>query len=279
MSGARPLFTLTVVVLAAVTGCRAGEQAPAGSPPVATAMTALPPIPEGPHGDAIRRGQALLANTRDSLPDHVGNQLRCMSCHLDEGLRRQGSWVGVHARYPQYRPRSGTVETLEFRINDCLKRSMNGKALPADSREMREMIAYFAFLSRGIPVGDTTTRPVPLLALLPGDSARGADLYTAKCALCHGNAGQGTAAGPPLWGPQSYNLGAGMARVRSAATFIKYNMPLHEPGTLSDQDAFDLAKYVNSQPRPDYAGKELDWPNGDPPPDVAYEVLSVRSRR
>lgn len=245
---------------------------------VAAAQGDSLPIPEGPFGDAVRRGRALLADTRDSLPDHVGNELRCMSCHLDEGRRRQGSWVGVHARYPQYRPRSGTVETLEFRINDCLRRSMNGRALPEDSREMREMIAYFAYLSIGVPVGDTTTAPVPLLAMLPGDSARGAALFEAKCALCHGPDGLGTPAGPPLWGPGSYNVGAGMTRVRTAATFIRYNMPLHEPGTLTEQEAFDLATYINRQPRPDYPGKELDWPNGDPPPDVAYEINSRRSR-
>jgi thiosulfate dehydrogenase len=273
------------VVAAAIllfAACREGRRDGVGDPAaVAGAAPAAPaaPIPEGPWGAAVLRGRALLADTRDSLPGHVGNQLRCMSCHLDEGRRRQGSWVGVHARYPQYRPRSGTVETLEFRINDCLKRSMNGKPLPTDSREMREMIAYFAWLSTGIPVGDTATRPVPLLAFVPGDSARGASLFAAKCTLCHGLDGAGTAAGPPLWGEGSYNVGAGMTRVRTAATFIRYNMPLTEPGTLSEQDAFDLATFINRQPRPDYPGKELDWPNGDPPADVAYETRAAQTRQ
>ncbi|CAN5127243.1 hypothetical protein BH23GEM2_BH23GEM2_04580 [soil metagenome] len=271
------------VVAAAATllsSCGAGTAAaPADSTALSAQAAAVPPIPDGPFGAAILRGKALLADTRDSLPDHVGNQLRCMSCHLDEGRRRQGSWVGVHARYPQYRPRSGTVETLEFRINDCLKRSMDGKPLPDDSREMREMIAYLAYLSIGVPVGDTVTRPVPLLAFIPGDSIRGAALYTARCAVCHGPDGAGTAAGPPLWGEGSYNVGAGMTRVRTAATFIRYNMPLHEPGTVTEQEAFDLATFINRQPRPDYAGKELDWPNGDPPPDAAYETRAARARQ
>jgi thiosulfate dehydrogenase len=277
-TAATPL-AIALFAAAALAGCAAPERTPEENASPATAITALPPIPDGPHGEAILRGKALLANTRDSLPDHVGNELRCMSCHLDEGTRRQGSWIGVHARYPQYRPRSATVETLEFRVNDCLKRSMNGKPLPTDSREMREIVAYFAYLSIGVPVGDTTTRPVPLLALLPADSARGAALYVSHCALCHGEGGQGTPAGPPLWGPGSYNIGAGMARVRSAATFIRYNMPLHEPGTLTEQEAFDLALYINSQPRPDYPGKELDWPHGDPPPDVAYETQAARAKQ
>jgi len=238
-----------------------------------TADTAFPP---GPEGEAIRRGWALLAHTRDSLPGYVGNQLNCMNCHLDEGRRRQGSWVGVYARYPQYRPRSGTVETIEFRINDCLRRSMHGEPLPSNSREMREMVAYLAFLSRGVPVGDTTTRPVPLLASVPADSARGSAIYAAQCAVCHGQRGEGTAAAPPVWGPGSYNIGAGMARIRSAATFIRYNMPLHAPGTLSTQEAFDVATYINRQPRPDFPDKEFDWPNGDPPPDVAYPTRAAR---
>lgn len=237
-------------------------------------------IPAGPAGDAIRRGHAILANTRDSLPGYAGNQLRCMSCHLEDGRRLNGStWIGVYARYPQYRARSATVETIEFRINDCLKRSMNGAALPADSREMRDMVAYFAFLSRGIPVGAAVRgQGLPRMPAVAGDSARGADLFRSTCAVCHGADGAGTAVGPPLWGPDSYNIGAGMARVRTAASFIKHNMPLDRPGLLSDQQALDVAAYINSQPRRDFPGKELDWPNGDPPPDVAYETKAARRR-
>lgn len=276
----RLVHRVATAVATALLAC--GPQPEGGSADTTAPVThsaSVAPIPDGPFGAAILRGRALLADTRDSLPDHVGNQLRCMSCHLDEGRRRQGSWVGVHARYPQYRPRSATVETLEFRVNDCLKRSMNGKPLPTDSREMREIIAYFAYLSIGVPVGDTVTRPVPLLPFIPGDSARGAALYTARCVLCHGPDGSGTAAGPPLWGDGSYNVGAGMTRVRTAATFIRYNMPLTEPGSLSEQEAFDLATFINRQPRPDYPGKELDWPNGDPPADVAYETRAAKARQ
>src|SRR5437879_9622815 len=110
-------------------------------------------MPSGPLGAAIQRGRALLVATRESLPGHVGNGLRCTSCHLDAGRRQAfGSWVGVYARYPQYRPRSATVETIEYRINDCFRRSMNGTPLAADGAEMRDIVAYLWSLSRDLPV-------------------------------------------------------------------------------------------------------------------------------
>ena len=232
-------------------------------------------IPAGPMGEAIRHGRALLLSTRDSLPTHVGNSLRCTSCHLDEGRRESGTWVGVFARYPQHRPRSNIVETIEFRINDCFKRSMSGTALDPAEPAMRDMVAYLAFLSRGVPVG-----PPPKPALQPWgsmarDTARGAAVYAASCARCHGPDGLGTAIAPPVWGPQAYNIGAGMARVFTAANFIRRNMPFDQPGSLTDQQALDVAAFVNAKPRPDFPGKEHDWPAGGSPPDLAYHVLSM----
>jgi len=192
-----------------------------------------------------------------------------------------GSWVGVFGRYPQYRPRSGIVETIEYRVNDCFRRSMNGTALDPAGTDMRDIVAYLAFLSRGTPVGPPTVAPGTRLqkwASFSADTAAGAHVFGASCAKCHGAAGEGTAVAPPVWGPQSYNVGAGMTRVRAAAEFIRHNMPFDAPGTLTDQQAFDVAAYVNAQPRPDYKGKENDWPNGDPPPDVAYPTRSATRR-
>jgi thiosulfate dehydrogenase len=111
------------------------------------------------------------------------------------------------------------------------------------------------------------------IAPLSGDTARGRAIFASICAQCHGaNGNGGTFIGPvpPLWGERSFNIGAGMARLRTLAAFVRHNMPFNQPGTLSDQQAFDVAAYVISRPRPDLAGKEKDWPNGDPPPDVAY---------
>lgn len=229
----------------------------------------------------MRRGRAILLATRDSVPGHVGNGLRCTSCHLDAGRRESGTWIGVFARYPQYRPRSGVVETIEYRVNDCFRRSMNGTALDPASAEMRDIVAYFAFLSRGTPIGAPAAPAGARLqrwSAFRADTAAGARVFSAICAKCHGGRGEGTTIAPPVWGPHSYNVGAGMSRVRTAADFISRNMPFDAPGTLTDQQAFDVAAYVNAQPRPDYKGKENDWPNGDPPPDVAYPTRSASRR-
>jgi thiosulfate dehydrogenase len=247
-------------------------------PPAAAAATRGPAdslIPAGPLGAAVRRGRAILSATRDSLPDHVGNKLRCTSCHLDAGRRENGTWVGVFARYPQYRARSGIVETIEYRVNDCFRRSMNGTAIDPAGPDMRDIVAYFAFLSQGVPIAAPPVSPASRLqkwAAFTGaaDTAAGARVFSQSCAKCHGAAGEGTAVAPPVWGAQSYNVGAGMSRVRTAAEFISRNMPFDAPGTLSDSQAFNVAAYVNAHARPDFRGKENDWPNGDPPPDVAY---------
>lgn len=233
-------------------------------------------IPAGPLGVSIHRGQALLLATRDSLPAHVGNLLRCVSCHLDEGRRANGSWVGVYGRYPQYRSRSGRVVTIEDRVNGCFQRSMNGTALPAGSPDMRDIVSYLAFLSWRMPAGPAAgASGRERFASLRADTAAGRVIFDGVCTRCHGDAGQGTAVAPPLWGPESFNIGAGMARVRTAAAFIRDNMPFDRPGSLTDQQAFDVAAIVVAQPRPDFPGKEYDWPNGDPPPDVAYPTRAA----
>lgn len=272
----RPSTTLVLSCIVCVSACSRPETVPPAAVSSATADTV---IPAGPYGDAVRRGRALLLATRDSLPKHVGNKLRCTSCHLDAGRRESGSWVGVFARYPQYRARSGRVETIEYRVNDCFRRSMNGTALDPAGSDMRDIIAYFAFLSRGTAVAPPAGPPGARLQKWAGftaDTTAGARVFAASCAKCHAAAGEGTAVAPPVWGPQAYNVGAGMTRVRTAADFISRNMPFDAPGTLTDQQAFDVAAYVNAQPRPDYRGKENDWPNGDAPPDVAYPTRSPR---
>lgn len=229
---------------------------------------------------SVRRGRALVTFTRDSLPRHVGNALVCTNCHQQGGTLANGMpWVGVYARFPQYRSRSGETIVIEDRINDCFKRSLNGAPLVPESRNMRDIVAYMAFLSRGYPVGaETEGSGLPKLEPLPGDSLRGASIYTMRCARCHGVDGDGTQLAPPVWGPRSYNIGAGMARVRTAATFIKHWMPQDSAGVLTAQESFDVATFIDSRPRPDFKGKEKDWPHGDPPPDVAYPTDAARSK-
>src|SRR2546425_2520080 len=141
----RPSRSVVLICIVSFAGC--SKPAP---PRAAAAADSL--IPIGPYGDAVRRGRALLTATRDSLPTHVGNKLRCTSCHLDEGRRETGTWIGVFAHYPQYRARSAMVETIEYRINDCFRRSMNGTALDPAGADMRDIVTYLAFLSRAVDV-------------------------------------------------------------------------------------------------------------------------------
>jgi thiosulfate dehydrogenase len=214
------------------------------------------------------RGRAILTATRDSLPRNVGNALRCASCHLDNGLRPNAMpWVGSYARFPQYRARSGKVDLIEDRVNDCFERSMNGKALPSGGRDMRDIVAYLAFLSRGIPVGsEMDGQGLPKLRQIAGDTTRGVALFASTCARCHGPAGQGSSIAPPLWGPHSYNVGAGMANVVTAASFIHALMPIDRAQRLTEQQAFDIATYINSRPRPLFKKKAQDYPKGGRPP-------------
>jgi thiosulfate dehydrogenase len=280
----RPLRCLPALalLLLAVPGCKSVAQTAAPRPALVVPLRAPADteIPDDEMGRSIRRGQALLRATRDSLPDHVGNRLRCVSCHPDDGRRANGTpWIGVYARFPQFRARSGGVDLLEDRINDCFRRSLNGKALEPASRDMRDIVSYMAFLSHGIPTGAAVEgQGLPKLSVTAGDTIAGAALFKTTCAVCHGADGQGTAIATPLWGPQSFNIAAGMARVRTAAAFIRYNMPFDKPGSLTDQQAFDVARYLTTRPRPDFPGKELDWPRGDPPPDAAYETNAFRHK-
>jgi thiosulfate dehydrogenase len=227
---------------------------------------------------SIRRGRALIHSTRDSLPHNVGATLACASCHATDGtVANAMPLVGAYSRFPQYRARSGHVDLLEDRINDCFERSMNGKALDMKGRDMRDIVTYIAFLSRGYPPGsEMQGQAVPKLEPLKGDTARGRQIFATTCVACHGADGNGSAVAPPLWGPRSYNIGAGMARIRTAAAFIHQVMPQNRPGTLTPQQAFDLATYINTRPRPDFPGKEHDWPRGGAPPDVAYPTLGAR---
>jgi len=109
-------------------------------------------------------------------------------------------------------------------------------------------------------------------------------VFATSCTRCHGADGQGITIrshpslwAPPLWGPRSFSIGAGMARVRVAAAFIHRHMPFDRLVAPTEQQAFDVAAFVTGQPRPDFPGKEYDWPNGDPPPDVAYATLKKRA--
>lgn len=271
----RDLLAAIILIMATACGTPADRDSPPAPPPKTSPLDG---IPDGVVGASITRGLALLEATADSLPDHVGNDLRCTSCHLDRGTRPNSTpWTGVYARFPQYNARAARVFRLEERINGCFERSLNGRGLALDDPAMIDMINYFAWISRGIAVGDTVPgQGLPKPPMATGDTVRGAEIWGQQCARCHGSNGEGTPAAPPTWGDRSFNIGAGMARIRTAAGFIKANMPFDMPGSLSDADALDVAQYLISRPRPDFARKADDWPNGDPPVDVAYPTRAGR---
>ncbi len=271
---------IAIMILA---GCTAQPPAPPPTDTTLSTMVTLAPLPALPTGElgaAVLRGRAIVAATRDSLPTHVGNALRCTSCHLDEGRRPNAMpWIGVTARFPQYRSRSASVQRLEERINDCFERSLAGSALAWDDSAMRDIVAYMAWLSTGVPQGRTVPgQGLPLGSPERGDTVHGAAVFALQCARCHGSNGEGMAAFPPLWGPRSFTIGAGMARLRTLAAFAKHNMPFDRAGTLSEQEAQDVATYITTKPRPPLAAAINDWPRGDAPPDVAYPTKAAKAK-
>jgi thiosulfate dehydrogenase len=169
--------------------------------------------------------------------------------------------------------RTGATITIQDRVNYCFTRSLAGSRIPVESQEMTDMVNYIAWLSTGIPVGKHIAGEAlpPMPTKLEGDVARGEKTYTEKCVACHQANGEGVVgAFPALWGPKSYSIGASMAREERAAAFIQRFMPQTAPGTLTDQEAYDLAAFINSHPRPDSPSKENDWPEGGAPYDVPY---------
>lgn len=247
----------------------------AGSEPKMAALTApvaaagaggafQPPpeseIPAGEFGDVIRRGREIFVDTPRAAPAYVGNSLRCVSCHLDAGRLADSSplW-GAFVSYPAYRSKTKSVTTFQQRLQGCFEYSMNGRAPPAGAPELVALESYAYWLASGATVDPKIAgRGYPKLAPAAQkvDFARGKQVYVENCALCHGaqGAGQRTQSGyavfPALWGSDSFNWGAGMGRISNAAAFVKANMPLGRPGTLTEQQAWDVALFMNSHERP-----------------------------
>jgi len=216
-------------------------------------------IPDNQFGEAVKYGKSLFENTQQLRDKYVGNDLNCVNCHLDRGRQKDSAplWA-AYPKYPAYRKKNDHVNTIEERIQGCFKYSMNGTAPPSGSKELTSLVTYHYWLATGAPIGTTLAgRGYPKLAKAEKKPSisRGKKIYRVSCAICHGPFGQGvqTAEGvifPALWGKGSFNWGAGMHRINTAAGFIKANMPLGKPNSLSDQKAWDVAAYVNSHDRP-----------------------------
>lgn len=278
----RIFFSSLCIVLGLFAGCAGSQEvderatAQVSAAPTLDALF-LPPSPESIPGDLrgeqIRLGYEIIVRTQDYASAYVGNGLNCTNCHLDAGLNpNAASFVGISGLYPEYRARADRRMSLADRINECFERSMNGKPLPPDSSKLQAIVTYIEWLSQNVPRGSKISwRGISRIASSRApDAMNGKKVFATKCVFCHGSDGQGTMAAPPVWGSRSYNVAAGMARVSVAASFIKANMPRGWGWSVTDDEAFDVAAYINSQPRPDFAGKVHDWPKGGKPADVPY---------
>lgn len=275
---------IAVGTFAAVTGClpapRAGSlsmqndrRTQDGTIDALFAPPSPDTIPGDLRGEQIRLGYKIVVDTQEYGQPYVGNKLACTNCHLDAGLNpNAASFVGISGLYPEYRARADRMVSLADRVSECFERSMNGKPPPPDSSKLQAVVAYIEWLSQNVPRGSKVSwRGIPRITPSRSpDPVNGKAVFAKKCAFCHGADGQGSMAAPPVWGPQSYNIAAGMARVSVAASFIKANMPRGWGWSVTDDEAFDVAAYINSRPRPDFAGKVHDWPKGGKPADVPY---------
>src|SRR5690606_3350934 len=233
-----------------------------------------------PKGRSIKLGQQLFDSTPKYLgPDapapYAGNRLSCNNCHLWSGTKPYGApLIGIVQRFPQFSNRANKMGSLQGRINGCMLRSMNGRALPGDSKEMQALIAYMEWLGRYAPKSGKIQGQGFVAIQIPHrpvNLEKGKRVFEMHCVLCHGADGQGKMdpSGqqyryPPLWGADSYNDGAGMARTLTAANFIKGNMPFgasFQDAVLTDEEAYDVAGFINQQERPKKEDLELDYPD------------------
>lgn len=237
------------------------------------------PIYASKNGLQIWYGHQLISRTAvylgpNGIVGKISNGMNCQNCHLEAGTKPFGNNYGaVASTYPKFRERSGSLESIEKRVNDCFERSLNGKAIDSTSKEMRAIVAYIQWLGKRVPKGEkpfgSGIMDLPFMDRA-ADPAKGKTVFAGNCTKCHGENGQGLASAdgtgyefPPLWGPHSYNIGAGLFRLSRFAGYVYNNMPntvnWHNPQITKEQ-AWDVAAFVNSQPRP---SKDLskDWPN------------------
>ncbi len=236
-------------------------------------------LPSDETGRLIAYGRELIVHTSQYLGPNgsvqpISNGMNCQNCHLDAGTKPFGNnYSAVASTYPKFRARSGTEESIEKRVNDCFERSLNGQSLADESQEMKAIVAYIKWLGKDVTKG-TSPKGSGLVELPFLDRSASVEngklVYEQKCTLCHGKEGEGIALAdgtgyqfPPLWGKQSYNMGAGLFRLSRFAGYVKANMPLgatYEDPQLTDEEAWDVAAYVNSLPRPE-RDLSKDWPD------------------
>lgn len=231
-------------------------------------------------GKSILYGRELIRHTSVYLGPNgkvasITNGMNCQNCHLNAGTKFFGNnYSAVASNYPKFRDRSGTIESIEKRVNDCVERSLNGKALADDSKEMKALVAYIAWVGKDVSKKETPKGAgieKPRLIDRPADSVKGKIIYQSTCSRCHGTRGEGLMSNnglewkyPPLWGENSFNIGAGLYRLSRLAGYVKANMPndgaTYDKPVLTDEEAWDVAAYIVSMPRP-HKNISQDWPD------------------
>lgn len=235
-------------------------------------------IDEEPNAELLHYGRKLIASTsvylgpRGSVAQ-ISNGMNCQNCHLEAGTKAYANNYGVVASfYPKFRERSGKTESVYKRVHDCFERSLNGKAPDSASKEMQAIVAYVLWVGKDVQKGEKPDGAgLKDLTFLEraANPEKGKNVYATKCQSCHAENGEGQMAPsgiayvyPPLWGAHSYNTGAGLYRLSRFAAYVKTSMPQgasYKNPQLSDEEAWDVAAFVNSQPRPKM-NLSKDWP-------------------
>ncbi len=264
------VIALAFVCAAAILGAAQLRADTDGTPAASdqAAVNAAATIPPGPQGELISYGRDLINQTPKLAGSYITSRMSCSACHPGAGTQAHaGSLLGAYATFPQWNKRAGRFIALQDRIAECFLYSMNGHPPAYSSHEMVAITAYIAWLSRGAPTGTGFPGQEPIDVKAPGapNAANGATIYAARCASCHAADGNGLGLTfPPLWGPQSFNDKAGMSRMDRIVPFVKVAMPLNAPGTLTDQEATDVAAYILAQPRPHFDKDKLIQFPGEP---------------
>ncbi|MEO9020504.1 MAG: c-type cytochrome [Ginsengibacter sp.] len=228
-------------------------------------------------GKLIMYGYRLIVHTARYLGPkgviaHISNGMNCENCHLEGGTKPfANNFAEVYSTYPKYIARNNSIQNIYGRINECLERSLNGQPLDTSSREMQAMYAYMKWLGEGVSKDNPPKGAViPKLKYMSraADPVAGKQVFEIYCQSCHGANGEGVMnlngigyTFPPLWGKHSFNDGAGFYRLGNFAEFVKNDMPLgttYQHPVLSDQQAWDVAAFVNSEPRP-HKNQSMDW--------------------
>jgi thiosulfate dehydrogenase len=275
--------------------------------PAVTTMVTAWDVPENPMTNKslddsrlskdIRWGYRLFTNTPVEAKQFTPGKMSCANCHLNAGQRERSlPLVAVAAMFPEYNRRSGRLYSLNDRIVDCFWRSENATGaidpgedtsagadkLPSPtSKEVLAIAAYITWLAKGSTVGSNPPwrgqNAIAANALVPVgkiDRQKGEALFLERCTSCHGVDGQGVAVGDkkpgPLWGPDSWNDGAGAARVYTLAGIVRYAMPYLNPGSLTDEEAQEVAAFINAKPRPAFPFKQTDYLTEKLPGDAVY---------